>query len=153
MKNYLSLRVMKPVFQKIVSPLMALLVLFSTMSFTVDMHYCGGHLVDKAIFSEVKKCGMVTERSRSMEMESKTAENNVKKSSCCEDISVTVEGQEELKISFDKHELQTLQFALLFSYSYASLFEPLSEKHIPFDQYSPPRLTLDRYILNETFLI
>ncbi|MEX2349716.1 MAG: hypothetical protein WD554_02455 [Flavobacteriaceae bacterium] len=124
---------------------MALLVLFSTMSFTVDMHYCGGHLVDKAIFSEVKKCGM--------EMESEASENTVKKTSCCEDISITVEGQEELKVSFDKHELQTLQFALMFSYSYASLFEPLSEKHIPFDQYSPPRLTLDRYILNETYLI
>mgnify|MGYP003665805285 CR=1 FL=1 len=124
---------------------MALLVLFSTMSFTVDMHFCGGHLVDKAIFSEVKKCGM--------EMESKAAENTVQKPSCCEDISITVEGQEELKISFEKHELQTLQFALLFSYSYISLFEPLAEKHIPFEQYSPPRLTLDRYILNETYLI
>lgn len=124
---------------------MALLVLFSTMSFTVDMHYCGGHLVDKAIFSEVKKCGM--------EMEFKTAENTVQKPSCCKDISITVEGQEELKISFEKHELQTLQFALLFSYSYISLFEPLAEKHIPFEQYSPPRLTLDRYILNETYLI
>lgn len=127
------------------SPLIALLVLVSTMSFTVDMHYCGGHLVDKAIFSEVKKCGM--------EMDSKTADNTVQKPSCCEDISITVEGQEELKISFEKHELQTLQFALLFSYSYISLFEPLAEKHIPFEQYSPPRLTLDRYILNETYLI
>jgi hypothetical protein len=136
---------MQPVFQKIVSPLMALLVLFSTMSFTVDMHFCGGNLVDKAIFSEVKKCGM--------EMESKTAEYAIKKPSCCEDISITVEGQEELKVSFDKHELQTLQFALLFSYSYLSLFEPLSEKHTPFDEYSPPRLTIDRIVLNETYLI
>lgn len=136
---------MNPVFQKIVSPLMALLVLFSTMSFTVDMHYCGGHLVDKAIFSEVKKCGM--------EMDSKTAEETVNKASCCEDISITVEGQEELKLSFDKHELQTLQFALLFSYSYLNLFEPLSEKHIPFDHYSPPRLVVDIHLLNETYLI
>lgn len=136
---------MQPVVHKIVSPLLALLVLFSTMSFTVDMHFCGGNLVDKAIFSEVKKCGM--------EMKSKTADYTVQKPSCCEDISITVEGQEELKISFDKQELQTLQFAFLFSYSYLSLFEPLSEKHTPFDQYSPPRLTIDRIVLNETYLI
>lgn len=136
---------MQLVFQKIISPLMALLVLFSTMSFTVDMHFCGGHLVDKAIFSEVKKCGM--------EMKSKTTEYIVQKPSCCEDISITVEGQEELKVSFEKHELQTFQFALLFRYSYLSLFEPLSEKHIPFDQYSPPRLTKDRYTLHKTYLI
>src|SRR5690606_6136528 len=97
-KNSLYLLVMQPVFQKIMSPLMALLVLFSTMSFTVDMHFCGGHLVDKAIFSEVEKCGM--------EMDSKTAEDTVQKPSCCEDISITVEGQEELKLSFDKYELQ-----------------------------------------------
>lgn len=136
---------MKSVFQKIASPILALLVLFSTMSFTVDMHYCGGHLVDKAIFSEVKKCGM--------EMDSKTADNTVQKPSCCEDISITVEGQEELKISFEKHELQTLQFALLFSYSYLNLFEPLADKHIPFDHYSPPRIVSELYILNETYLI
>lgn len=139
------MRAMNPVLQKIVSPLMALLVLFSTMSFTVDMHFCGGHLVDKAIFSEVEKCGM--------EMDSKTEEATVKKSSCCEDISITVEGQEELKVTLDKQELQTLQFALLFSYSYLNLFEPLSEKHTPFDDYSPPLLTLDRCVLNETYLI
>ncbi|MEX0998171.1 MAG: hypothetical protein WDZ45_14055 [Flavobacteriaceae bacterium] len=126
---------------------MALLVLFSTMSFTVDMHYCGGHLVDKAIFSEVKKCGM------EMHTDHNTSKTEIKKPACCEDISITVEGQEELKISLEKHELQTLQFALLFSYSYLNLFEPLSEKHIPFDHYSPPRLIEDLHILNETYLI
>ncbi len=138
---------MKLVFQKIVSPVMALLVLFSTMSFTVDMHYCGGHLVDKAIFSEVEKCGM------EMHSDQNTSEAEIKKPGCCEDISITVEGQEELKVSFDKHLLQTLQFAVLFSYSYLTLFEPLSEKHIPFDHYSPPRLIEELHILNETYLI
>jgi len=126
---------------------MALLVLFSTMSFTVDMHYCGGQLVDKAIFSEVKTCGMEKNPDHN------TAANEIKKSSCCKDVSITVDGQEELKISFEKHQLQTLQFAVLFSYSYLSLFEPLSEKHIPFDHYSPPRLVEDLHILNETYLI
>lgn len=147
MKNSLSLSVMQPVFQKIVSSLMALLVLFSTMSFTVDMHFCGGQLIDKAIFSEVKSCGM------EMHTEHNTSNYEIQKPSCCEDISITVEGQEELKVSVDKQELQTLQFALLFSYSYLSLFESLSEKHTPFDDYSPPLLTRDRCVLNETYLI
>lgn len=138
---------MQSIFQKIVSPLMALLVLFSTMSFTVDMHFCGGQLIDKAIFSEVKSCGM------EMHTEHDTSKSEIQKTGCCEDISITVEGQEELKVSFDKHELQTLQFAVLFSYTFQSLFEPLSEKHIPFDHYSPPRIVSDLYILNETYLI
>lgn len=138
---------MKTVFQKIASPLLALLVLFSTMSFTVDMHYCGGQLVDKAVFSEVKTCGMEMPPSK------RSTGESVEENGCCKDISVTVEGQEELKISFEKHELPAVDFLAAFSYSYVSVFEPLSEKHIPFDMYSPPRLIQDLCTLHETYLI
>ena len=37
---------------------MALVVLFTTMSFTIDMHYCGNTLVEAAIFHKAKGCGM-----------------------------------------------------------------------------------------------
>ena len=40
---------------------MAIVVLFSTMSFTVDMHYCGDNLVETAIFHKAKGCGMEME--------------------------------------------------------------------------------------------
>tara|TARA_R110002033_G_scaffold155892_1_gene192145 strand:+ start:131 stop:289 length:159 start_codon:yes stop_codon:yes gene_type:complete len=39
-------------FYKIASFLMALLVLFSTFSFTVDKHFCGNTLVDTAVFGK-----------------------------------------------------------------------------------------------------
>ncbi len=32
---------------------MALIVLFSTMSFSVDIHYCGDHLVDFSLSEKV----------------------------------------------------------------------------------------------------
>jgi len=35
---------------------MAFVVLFSTMSFTVNMHYCGDTLVETAIFKKAKGC-------------------------------------------------------------------------------------------------
>ena len=35
-----------------VSFLMAFVVLFSTISFTVDMHYCGNSLIDTAVFKQ-----------------------------------------------------------------------------------------------------
>ena len=41
---------MKQLLNKILSLSMAFVVLFSTMSLTVDMHYCGDTLVDTAIF-------------------------------------------------------------------------------------------------------
>ncbi|WP_417620071.1 HYC_CC_PP family protein, partial [Oceanihabitans sediminis] len=49
---------MKQLIHKIVSLSMAIVVLFSTMSFTIDMHFCGDTLMDTAIFQQVKTCGM-----------------------------------------------------------------------------------------------
>ena len=37
---------------------MALLVFISTLSISIEKHYCGDHLVDVSIFADVQKCGM-----------------------------------------------------------------------------------------------
>ena len=49
---------MKKVLHKIMAFAMTFVVLFSTMSFTVNMHYCGGTLVETALFQKAKGCGM-----------------------------------------------------------------------------------------------
>ena len=66
--------------------LMALLVLFSTVSFTVEKHFCGDTLVDVSVFSEAQKCGM-----EAMEI--------LQKKTCCKDEIDIVKGQDELKVS------------------------------------------------------
>ena len=43
---------------KIFSVTLALLVLMSTLSFTVEKHFCGDVLVDVSVFTETQKCGM-----------------------------------------------------------------------------------------------
>ena len=69
---------MKQVFHKIMSLLMAFVVLFSTMSFTVDMHYCGDTLMDTAIFHKAETCGM--------EMENPLTDGcSITKKNCCSD--------------------------------------------------------------------
>jgi hypothetical protein len=131
---------MKKIFQKSGSLIMALLVLFSTMSFTVDKHFCGSMLVDQAVFSEAQSCGM--EHSGDM-----TGENG------CKDQKVSVEGQKDLKMSFFDLDLQQQVFVASFTYSYIDLFEGLPQQEIPFSDYSPPLLVTDIQVLNETFLI
>ncbi len=42
---------------------MAIVVLLSTMSFTLDMHYCGDTLVDIAVFKKAETCGMEMQKS------------------------------------------------------------------------------------------
>jgi hypothetical protein len=54
---------MKKVFLKLSSFCMALLVLFSTFSFTtLASHYCGDVLVDSSLFGKVETCGMEVQK-------------------------------------------------------------------------------------------
>ena len=128
---------------------MALIVLLSTMSFSVDMHYCGDHLVDFSFSQTVNTCMMKAEMSKSssecavMDMEM----------DCCTDIEIVIEGQEDLKISFDQLSFDQQLFIASFVYSNIILFDGLDENVVPFKDYSPPPLIRDIQILDQLFLI
>ncbi len=138
---------MKKLFHKIVAALMAMVVLVSTMSFTVDMHYCGNTLVDVALYKEAKTCGMGQQVSNSITC------SIMAKKSCCTDKQLTFDGQDELQNSFDKITLKQQAFVAMFYYSYINLFEGLENNVISFREYPPPFLIKDIHVLNETFLI
>jgi len=130
--------------QKTASVALALLVLFSTLSVSIEKHYCGDHLVDVALFSDAKKCGMTS----GDDGESSMAEN------CCKDVVDLIEGQDELNL--EKTELLTsAQKVFIFSFAYVfsglSIPEPLDDP--PFQHYSPPEVIQDIQVLNEVFVI
>ncbi len=126
---------------------MAFVVLFSTMSFTIDMHYCGDTLVDTAIFKKAKTCGMEMQKTTS------TSECSITKKDCCKEEQIVVEGQDELKISFDSFSLDQQFFVASFVYSYINLFEGLEENTTTFSEYPPPLIVRSIYKLDETYLI
>ena len=130
----------KQVIHKGFSALMALLVLFSTVSFTVEKHFCGDNLIDVAIFSEAKKCGDYMEQ---------TSEK-----SCCNDEIEIIKGQDELKFSsFEYLDFSQQVFIASIAYSYSNLFESLPKQIIPFKDYSPPNLVVDIQVLDQVFII
>ena len=137
---------MKQIFHKISSFLMAIVVLFSTMSFTVDMHYCGDTLVDSAIFHKAETCGM--------EMENPSTEGcSIKIKDCCSDEQLVIDGQDELKITFDKLTFDQQVFVASFVYTYINLFEGLEENVTSYRDYAPPLVIRQIYKLDETYLI
>jgi len=138
---------MKQVFHKIMAIVMAFVVFFSTMSFTVDMHYCGDILVDMAIFHKAKTCGM--------EMETTTTNSELTffKKDCCKEELIIVKGQDELKTSFEKLSFDQQIFVASFVYSYINLFENFEENASAFLEYPPPLVVKSIYKLNETYLI
>ncbi|WP_430886768.1 HYC_CC_PP family protein [Jejuia spongiicola] len=128
-------------FHKTFSVLLTLLVLFSTVSFTIEKHYCGDVLVDVSVFVEAEKCEM-----EALEI--------LQKKTCCKDEINVIQGQDELKFSsFDDLEFEQQLFLASFIYSYVNFFEGLSQQIVPHKNYSPPNLVRDIQVLNDTFLI
>lgn len=125
---------------RVFSLTMAILVLFSTVSFTIEKHFCGDVLVDVSYFVEGDTCGM------------ETKEMTLKKS-CCKDEIDVVEGQDELQLeSFDDFNIQP-EFLAVFVYAYVNLFDGLPKKVIPHKDYSPPNLVTDIQVLDQVFII
>lgn len=137
---------MKQVLHKIMSLLMAFVVLFSTMSFTVNMHYCGGTLVETAIFHKAKGCGM--------EMEKPSTKGcSITKKNCCDDKQLVQNGQDELQISVDKITFEQHLFIASFVYTYINLFEGLENSVSSYEKYKPPLVIKQLYKIDETYLI
>ena len=138
---------MKQVSHKIASLLMAFVVLFSTLSFTVDMHFCGETLVDTALFHKARTCGMETQNPSSSDACSMSKKN------CCSDKQLVIEGQNELQLSFDSLSFEQQQFVVAFVYTYSTLFEGLDCNLSSFETYKPPRVIRQLFKLDETYLI
>jgi hypothetical protein len=140
---------MKEKLHKSGSVFMALLLLFSTMSFSMDMHFCGDHLVDFSLFDKADSCGMMSE-SPSASSDCAMIAVDI---DCCSDVQIIIDGQEDFKVSFDQLTFGQQFFLASLVYSYVNLFER-DQKGSPADwKYEPPPLIRDIQTLHQTFLI
>jgi len=126
---------------------MALLVLLSTVSFTVDSHYCEDIFVDSSLFGHAQTCGM------DVQQQSQSSECDISKKDCCSDEQVIVEGQDTLKTSFDKLDKDQQLFVAAFIHTYIHLFFESQEDLNSYRDYTPPPLVRDIQVLDQTFLI
>jgi len=126
---------------------MAVIVLLSTMSFTVNRHYCGHILVDKAIYKEAKSCGM------EIMQKAPIKGCSVDSPSCCDDEHQLVQGQNELKVEKFNLKNQQLHFITLLAFTYLELLLPQEVVNTTFIGYSPPPLVKSIFKIDESFLI
>lgn len=124
---------------------MALLLLASTTSWTVGKHYCMGHLIDVSLFEKAENCGM------DMPMPDSDIAVMERDDSCCSDELIVVEGQDDLKLSFDEIDLDQQLF--LVALAYINLLQVQTEQYVPHEHYPPPLLVKDIQLLDEIFLI
>jgi len=118
--------------------------LFSTMSFSINAHYCGNILVDKQVMLPAEKCAM-----------DDADKSHLKdKDDCCNESNHIVDGQDELQVNF-MDDIQLPVFALSFpadNFSYEQLYDRLkTKKH--FKDRAPPGKKYSLQILYQSFLI
>jgi hypothetical protein len=138
---------MKKFFHKIASFSMALIVLFSTFSFTVEQHYCCDILVDYSFFGKAESCGMDLQKNMNSE------QSDLSQKDCCADVTLSIAGQDDLKISFEKLSFEQQQFIAAYIFSATNIFEGLQENVVPLRGYPPPFMIKDILILDQTYLI
>lgn len=137
---------MKKVFHKIMSITLALLLLVSTTSWKVEKHYCLGHIVDISFFTPAEGCGMEMEGSdNTASMESQN--------SCCSDVTMVMQGQDDLSISYNNFNFLQQLFFVAFTASYLHLIEPDLVKFVQNSFYPPPIIVKDIQLLDKVFLI
>jgi len=134
---------MKRVLLQIMSTILSLTVVLSSMSFTVDKHYCGDVLVEVSYFGKAEGCCDVKQDNQ----------HSQKKKNCCSNETEFI-----ASTTFDKEKLLVLtpkdvQFLVFHLYSYINLYQEVTTEKKFYKDFSPPDLVEDIHVLHETFLI
>jgi len=140
---------MKSYFTKILSFVLAVSILFTTSSFTVDMHYCSNKLVDMSILGKAKVCmDKVQKKDSPIEQCSSIQEKD-----CCSNQTFLKKGDDTIIKVNNEFQIETITFINSFFYNYLNLFKGLEKNIVPLKHYRQPLLSKNIQILNETFLI
>lgn len=119
---------------------LAFLVLLSTLSFTVDQHYCGDFLVDISFFGDADGCGMEI---------SKAAKKN-----CCSDEKLSFDGQDELQFQFVSiKSFSTPDFTITHHFDWMPSKTLYSEGSIYYKEFPPPDIPKNFQAEYQVFII
>lgn len=144
---------------RVFSLTMAFLLFFTSVGFSVDMHYCNGELKSSNLFGKAKSCheigqGMKNCPHHKKMLEAKKAnDTKLSKKGCCSNQTV--------HFQFDQDQQQEVHSSVVFNkqlqYFVIALVDTflntgtqISEKSV-YAQYKPPLVPRDIYVLLETF--
>ena len=133
--------------KQIFSVILSLVVLVTSMGFTVSSHECGGRVV-KTVISVTNadvSCGMESKKSNC------ATQPKVKKS-CCKDNYLLIQGDQDYA-----QQVQAVDFSVdylsAFVIAYVELIQTETTQDDFFTDHSPPPLIKDIPILIQSFLI
>ncbi len=133
---------------KILALILAFIVLFSSLSFTVEKHICMGKVTDVSYFGGADSCEMIDENCDVND----SSETKIQKEKCCNDVHELIPGNQNEQQALQSLEIEQVQFIIAYIYTYINLFEDKNDI-IPHRDYTPPIVDKDINILYQSFLI
>ena len=150
----------KKTYQHAIALFLLSIVLLSSMSFTIDGHYCDGELQNLSVLGKAEVCPMAKQQSdkevycpvHKKMMTMPTSDEDI--NDCCENKTVFVDAEDDLKDqSLNYVKIQQLQ---QFSIAYILVFhsEIITDRQsIQEYSYQSPFIVRDIYALSEVFLL
>lgn len=134
---------MKQFFNKIAAIFLTIVVLFSTMSFTMQKMYCKGNLVQIAVFSKIIPC------------ENEDGSNcSLSSESCCDFEKVVFDGQDELQVTSGNLEISYKQVFIPIEFeTYSKSFVIQNKKLDSYIKCHLPNLVADIQTIQQVFII
>jgi len=134
---------MKQLTTKIGAVLMTLIVLLSTMSFTINQRYCDGNLVDTTLFLKSDSCKIIVQSNCCEITED-----------CCNHEQIVINGQKELpsRIVVETPILNKC-FVINSVKLHLEKYDFQSKSRIFYKKYIPPSLVFNKQIVHQVFII
>ena len=139
--------------------LMALLLLTSSVSFAVDLHFCKGELKSISFWGKAPSCHEQAAAKVSCphhrRMKADKGEAALEKSNCCDNRTVQVEADHErqTQTAMELELNPSLQYFLM-AYTVSLLpAEDIARTLAPYLNYKPPLIPRDIPVLNQSFLL
>lgn len=142
-----------------ISLMLASLILLTSFSFSVDMHFCQGQFVSFGIFSKAKSCHELAAKMQACPFHKNKTTDSLPRAAmgeedgCCKNETVFVQSELEQCFSADENPIEDNQPSFLTNISIENPIhlENFSINH--FQSYKPPLLLRDIPLLIQSFLL
>lgn len=140
---------MKQLFHKILSISLALIVLLSSFSFTINKHICGGEVANVTLFISADNCGMDMQVCKNEVSKKQTV---IEKEPCCSDISELIKGNDNNQQAKQYQlEIPQMEFLTAFVYTFITKFKETTNSQ--YVMYKPPLVYKNIQTLFQVFRI
>jgi len=143
---------------KLFLPFLSFMILVSSMSYTIDFHYCQGNLKSFSLFGKAKNCHEMASKMASChhhkQLKSESTSCSEKEGDCCDNKTVNfISNVNENLLNLDFLKLNSLSLFVLTTNNLFSDFSICIKDLIPHAQYKPPLIRQVFFILFERFLL